>query len=270
MSKERFEVEGKEYFIKNIDSKTLAEAQKVYTKAFRGAIEDGAILKKSLDDHMRRQGLWDDKKQTEYTDLIKRSADIEYRIKSGQYTKASDLKQKAIELRQIRNEISNLLSVRNSLDANTAEGQADNARFNFLVSKLVYDYATQKPVFSSLSDYEERGSTALAIECAGKFASYMYGIEENFEETLIENKLLRKLNLLDKEGNLINRDGHRVDYEGNLLDESGSRIDAEGNRIDINNNPILDDSVIDSLDFEDDLAMETEVKKKTRKKTPAS
>ena len=255
MSQQKFEIKDKSYFIKTVSSDVITEAQKIYTKSFKKSIEDGAILKKSLEDHMRRQGLWDDAKQEEYLALIKKSADIEYKIKSGKINKASEVKNKAIELKKLRQEMSELMSVRNSMDSLTAEGQAENSRFNYFVSACCYDYDTQKPVYSSVDEYIEKSSTELANELASKFATYMYGLDDNFENSLIENKVLKKLNMLDSSGNLVDMQGRRIDFEGNLLDEYGSRIDSEGNRIDINNNPVIDDSVIDSLEFEDDISV---------------
>jgi hypothetical protein len=106
----KFEFEGKDYFIKPLEGKHITNGRKVYTKAFKKAVEDGAILKKSLDDHMRRQGLWDDSKQDEYTKLIKQSADLEYKIKSGHYKSASELRDKALELKEIRAETTTLMA----------------------------------------------------------------------------------------------------------------------------------------------------------------
>jgi hypothetical protein len=264
----RFSFEGKEYVIRPANAQASVEAQKVYNRAFKKAIEEGAILKKSLEDHMRRQGLWDDSKQEEYEALLKRSADIEYKIKSGFYKKASQLREKGIELKKIRNELSSLLMVRNSMDANTADGQADNERFFYLITACVFDYETQKPVYTSLEDYHDKSETSLAIKSAAEFANYAYGLEDNFEDGLIENKLLKKLGLLNDKGQLTNKHGQRVDLDGNLLNEEGSRIDKDGNRIDINNNPLLDDDVIDTLEFEDDLEDEQVEENKVAKKKP--
>jgi len=264
----RFSFEGKEYVIRPANAQASVEAQKVYNRAFKKAIEEGAILKKSLEDHMRRQGLWDDSKQEEYEALLKRSADIEYKIKSGFYKKASQLREKGIELKKIRNELSSLLMVRNSMDANTADGQADNERFFYLITACVFDYETQKPVYTSLEDYHDKSETSLAIKSAAEFANYAYGLEDNFEDGLIENKLLKKLGLLNDKGQLTNKHGQRVDLDGNLLNEEGSRIDKDGNRIDINNNPLLNDDVIDTLEFEDDLEDEQVEENKVAKKKP--
>jgi hypothetical protein len=260
----RFTFEDKEYVIKPINATTSIEAQKVYNKAFKRAIEEGAILKKSLEDHMRRQGLWDDGKQEEYEGLLKKSADIEYKIKSGAYKKASEVRDKSIELKKVRNQLTSLLMIRNSMDSTTADGHADNERFFYLITACIYDYQTQKPVYTSLEDYHEKSETELAAKCATEFANFAYGLEENYEDKLIENKLLKKLGLLNAEGQLTNKKGQRVDLDGNLLDEQGSRIDKDGNRIDINNNPVIDDSIIDDLEFEDDLSVDQEESKEKK------
>jgi hypothetical protein len=266
----RFTFNDKEYVIRPANAHASVEAQKVYNKTFKRAIEEGAILKKSLEDHMRRQGLWDDSKQEEYELLLKKSADIEYKIKTGQYKKASEVRDKSIELKRLRNELSSLLMVRNSMDSNTADGQADNERFFYLITACVYDYETQKSVYTSLDDYHEKADTELAVKCASEFANFAYGLEENFEDKLIENKLLKKLGLLNDKGQLTNKYGQRVDLEGNLLNSEGARIDKDGNRIDINNNPVIDDSVIDTLEFEDDLGENEVEEKSTTKKSRSS
>jgi hypothetical protein len=266
----RFTFEDKEYAIKPANAEASIEAQKVYNRAFKRAIEEGAILKKSLEDHMRRQGLWDDSKQQEYEELLKKSADIEYKIKSGFYKKASQVRDKSIELKKLRNQLSSLLTVRNSMDSMTADGQADNERFFYLITACVHDYETQKPVYTSLDDYHEKSDTDLAIECATQFANFAYGLEENYEDKLIENKLLKKLGLLNDKGQLTNKSGQRVDLDGNLLNEEGARIDTKGNRIDINNNPVIEDDIIDSLEFEDDLEGEIKEEVQTAKKTKVS
>lgn len=265
----RFEIDNEEYFIKEPDSKILSKAQAVYTKTFRKACDDGAILKNALDKHMRDQGLWNDSAQTEYETLLKESANIEYRIKNKEYKKKSELVAKGMRLREIRAKISELLSTRTSMDSVTAEGQADQERFAYLVSACVCSYKTQKPVFVSVDEYNEQATTDLGAICARKFANYMYGLDDNFESTLLENRLLKRLNVMNDDNQLINQDGLLVDDEGNLLNEDGARIDKEGNRIDINNNPILDDNIIDELEFEDDSETEPVKPAKTTKKSRA-
>lgn len=254
----RFEFKGKEYLVKPATAKISMEAQRVYTKAFKNAVEDGAILKRTLEDHMRRQGLWDDKKQEEYEVALKKSADIEHKIKSGSYKKASELRDKALELKKIRSGLASMLMERNSMDSLTADGIADNQRFFYLVSACVCDYDTQKPVFSSLDEYLAKAEDELTVKLSSEYANFAYGLDDKYEDRFVENKVLRKLNLLNEKGELVNTDGNRVDTSGNLIDVNGARVSKDGVRLDINNNPLLDDSTIDELVFEDDLRPKTE------------
>lgn len=262
----RITVDDKEYVLRGLDSTQVNEGQRVYNKAFKLALEENAILKKSLDDHMRRQGLWSDETEAEYNSLIKQIADLEFKIKSGTYKKASELRDKALNLATLRGKLSSLLSARNSMDSVTAEGQADQARFEYAVSVGVIDFLTNKPVFSSLQDYKNRESERLSIKLASEYADFAYGVDVNYHLNFVENKVLKRLGLINEDGELVDKKGRRVDSEGNLVDENGARIDEEGNRIDINNNPIIDDSALETLEFEDDLSEDPPSKKSRKKK----
>ena len=135
------------------------------------------------------------------------------------------------------------------MDSNTAEGQADNARFNALVCTCVFDYDTQKPVYSSIDDYHKRGSEDLSIALASKFANFLYGIDENYDDSLVENKFLRRFKLIDKDGRFLDKDGNYVDVDGNRVDEDGYRLDADGVRVDLNGHKLGSD--IDTAEFEE-------------------
>ena len=52
-------------------AKHLREAQLSYNRAFRDALESGALLRQKLEDHMREQGIWDDTKQERYDEINK-------------------------------------------------------------------------------------------------------------------------------------------------------------------------------------------------------
>ena len=119
-------------FVRKPGVKDYRDAQLVYNKAFRKALEGGAILKQKLNDFIMEQGLWDDKKEAKYKGLLNKIRDIET-VLSGGGISLSKAKEAAIDLRRTRNELQELISDRNSYEANCAEGQADNEKFNFLV-----------------------------------------------------------------------------------------------------------------------------------------
>lgn len=243
----RFTVGEKDYFIK-VSPEAMSEGKKAHNKAFREALEDGALLRKSLTKYMREQGAWDDKKESEYQEYIKKISDLEYRLSSGKM-KISEGKALAVELSKCRNEFRELISERNMMDTNTAEGQADNARFNALVAACVFNYDTQKSVYSSLEDYHKRGSEDLSVELAAKFANFLYGVDEKYDDNLVENKFLRRFKLIDEDGRFLDKDGNYVDVDGNRVDKDGYRLDAEGVRVDINGHRLGSD--IDTAEFEE-------------------
>ena len=65
------------------DSKKLSEAQKVYNKYFRDALESGALLRQRLDGYMREQGIWNDQKEKEYNELTERINKTEKKLAAG-------------------------------------------------------------------------------------------------------------------------------------------------------------------------------------------
>jgi hypothetical protein len=222
MSDNRFTVRDNDYFMKT-SPKDLSDAKKVHNKGFRDALEGGALLRKGLIKYMREQGVWDDTKEEQYQVFIKKISELEFKLASGKM-KVSEGRQLAIDLSKLRNEFRELISERNLMDTNTAEGQADNARFNFLLTKSVYDYNTQKPVYASLDEYIDRGSEPLAMDLASKFANFFYGVDENYDKGLVENKFLRRFKLIDEEGRFLDKDGKFIDVDGKPLDENGYRL----------------------------------------------
>lgn len=250
MEEVKFTYEDKEYFITPVKAKTVTDAQKVYNKAFREAIENGALLRKKLDSYMRDQKLWDDQREEEYSNMIKEIADLEYNLNSGGI-KLSDAKRDALRLRSLRETLKDLISERSYMDANTAEGQADNERFNYLVSACVMDYLTRKPVYS-YEKYIEEINTDFAIKCAQKFAHYMYGLDENYDDTLPENKFLKRFKFVDEKSRLVDKNRHLIDEKGNLIDEEGYRVNENEERVDINGRLLLT-TTVDDVEFENDL-----------------
>lgn len=249
----RFEVDGVEYGIIDVSADILSEATIVYNKAFNTAIKNGAMVRKVLSQHLRQQGLWGDDKEEELKLLCKDIAAIEYKIKSGQVKKASEMKELALQLKEKRAGVFSTNQLLSEYDSITAEGIADNEKFNYIASRCIVDYTTQCPLFSSLSDFTAKANDTKYLTVIVKFAEHYYNLDNSFANSLLENRVLKKLHVVDDSLNFINKEGKRVDKDGNLVDENGNRIDAEGNRIDINNNPLIDDSVIDELDIEYDL-----------------
>lgn len=249
-------IDGKETELE-IRAATLAdqrESQKVYNQAFSDAVKSGSIVRAKLDDLLKDQGLWDDKKEIEFKTLQKQILDSEKKLaKGGISLKAA--KNLAINLQQFRNSLRDLISVKTNLDSHTAEGQADNARFNYLVSACVVYKNNGNKYFKNYEDYLNRAAETVSIVAAQKLASIMYGLDNDFEKKLPENKFLIKykfvnddLQLVDTEGRLVDEEGRLIDSNGRFINEEGKFVDKDGNLVDAGGDwivefePFLDDN----------------------------
>jgi hypothetical protein len=233
--------------------KVKQDAQKVYNKAFRDAIESGAILRAKIESVMREQKLWDDEKEAGLRKLQTKIGENERKIRSGGI-KLSDARSLAIELRKDRSELRSLNSERTSLDNNSAEAQADNAQFNFFVSACTVHANDGKSYYKSYDDYVSREEDPATNLAAGALARMLYNLEEDYEKKLPENQFLLKykfaddsLHLVDAQGRKVDSDGRLVNDDGRYINESGEFIDREGNLVDVDGNyvveekPFLDD-----------------------------
>ena len=257
MKKEEIKVEingeEKTFIVRSPSLADQREAQKIYNTAFTDAIKSNSVVRAKMEDVLEEQGLWNKEKQKKYEDLQQKLVDGEKKLAKGGFA-LSDARKLALEMRNIRLDIRDLISVRTSLDTHSAEGQADNARFNYLVSACVVYKDNDKPYFKDLEDYTNRSDDPVALAGAQSLANMIYGLDDNFEKNLPENKFLRKYKFVNEELRFIDKKGRTVDSEGRLVDENGRFIDDEGNFVDREGNIVDADGeyVVDSQPFLDD------------------
>ena len=267
---------------KNGDKKVVAvvdptakdrnEAQLHYLKAFRKALENGAILRQKLEDYLRDQKIWDEEKETRYSEIVKEIAEGERQLSKGGI-KLIEAKDIALNMRDCRNEFRVLVSERTSMDANTAEAQADNASFNYLVYSCTVDPNSGKQIFDSLDDYEENADEPFAARAAATLADKLYQLDPDYEKGLPENKFLIQYKFADNKLRLLNNDGKLVDEDGRLLNDDGRYINEDGNLIDVDGNLVDEEGefVADFVPFTDDdgkpIVLEEEKKETPKKRT---
>lgn len=264
MNKRTFKIEisgiEKEIAVKLPNAKQKKMSNILYAKSFKDYVESGLFVRDSLESHMRSNGLWDDKKQKMYETLQDTILKYESILNRGGIKK-SEGRQAAVDLIRARRALTILLAERNHLDRMTAEGMADNDKFNYLISACTVYNDTGTPVFKNLEDYEERAEEMVANKAATTLMAMLYELEEDFQQNLPEQKFLRKYNYVDKDsrfindaGELINMDGQRVNEEGYLIDDSGNIAEeiAEDLKpqpfLDEDGQPILDDEAQPALD----------------------
>ena len=136
-----------------------------------------------------------------------------------------------------------------SLEENTAEALADNARFDFLVAHCTF-HENGETVYKDMKDYNSKSSDEVAFAAASELATMMYSIDSDFEKNLPENKWLKNKELVNEDLALVNKDGKRVDLEGRIIDENGYYLDDKGNRVDKQGNPLSEDGFYEEIDDE--------------------
>jgi hypothetical protein len=230
----------KEFMARLPNVEEQREGQKIYNRAWTDAVKSGALLRSKLEDFMIEQKIWTEEKQQKVSEPG-REINSKEKILAKGGIKLSEAKKLALDLKRDRLKLRELISKRMELDVHTAEGQADNERFNYWVSTCLVYNDTKKKVFNSLDDYLNRSSEDYAVVGASKLAELLYNLNSNFENNLEENQFLREFNFVDDQGRLINEDGKLIDEFGKLIDEEGYYVDEEGNRVDVDGNPVDDD-----------------------------
>lgn len=252
IDKQKFEVDGTAYYVKKPTVEDHNEAQKVYNSTLADAIKSGAILRLKLDDVMEEQGVWTQKKEEQLTTLNKKLSQKENVLRKGGI-KVSEAQKIAMEMRELRGEIRDLLSKRIQMDSNTAEGQAENSKFNFLVHRCtVYYDNKEKRYFETYEDYLNAPNVGVAVQAANILANLMYSGGEDYEGSLTEIKFLKKFGFMDDKNRFV-KDGKLYDYEsGHYLDENGFFVLENGTRCNRDGEPI-EQGDIETAEFIDDL-----------------
>jgi hypothetical protein len=229
------------------------ESQKVYNQAFSDAVNSGSIVRARLDDLLKEQGLWDDQKEAKFAALQTSINDKEQSLAKGGIS-LSQAKSMALEIRKLRLEMRELISIKTNLDTHTAEGQADNAKFNYLVSRCLVYKNSKKTYFATYEDYLNRASDIIGVMGAQKLAAMMYGLDSEFEKKLPENKFLIDYKFVDQDLRFINKEGKLTDQDGRLIDKNGRYINDKGEFVDKNGSLVNQegDYVADFKPFIDD------------------
>ncbi len=237
------------------------EAQMVESSYFNQAIKEGNITRGGLRDHMFKTGEWDKSKDEELKELgLKVLAGERQLARGGRdvsgktFTKvqARDL---ALEIRAWRYEQLILLARSRDLDAYTVEGKAENAKFDFFMSKCIYN-EDQSQHFKDVEDYKIRADleNEYINKAAGELANMIYNYDPEHEKKNAEYKFLVKYGYAREDGSLVDDQARLIDGEGNLLNEDGRLVNEDGEYIDINGDRVDKDGmpVEDFVEFDDE------------------
>ena len=229
------------FVVRRPGNRVSNDSQRKGALVWTQCVREGVMTKKELKKYMVENGIWDEGKDAAEKKIIDEIADLEKELYLGTKVgkmKASDGKDIAIKMRIKRGELRELLSDRVALEANTAEGLSDNARFDYIVAHCTYNEDGTR-VYKDLDDYDARSDSDVAFQAASALAEMIYVVDKDFENKLPENKFLKKfefvnddLSLINKEGTTVDTEGRRINDEGHYLDEDGKRVDVDGHLLD--------------------------------------
>ncbi len=212
-------------------------AQLYANKALKEALDSGAMIKAKLQDYLRKQGLWDDDKEKEAQELLKKMREGEKQLKMGGKTPSGDkfslvqAKELALQMRKWRNQHTMLVAKVNELDDYTAESLAENARFEALLWLCMVDDEGNR-IFETYADYEKNKNETFVIDAAEQLGFLLWDLDPDFQKNLPENQFLLSYKFVDEDLRLLNKDGHLVDFENRLIDKDGNYVTEDGARCD--------------------------------------
>lgn len=232
--KVKVESEGKVYFVSKPTKKQEDEARLISNKIFRKAADAGCYFRNELTDKLKQTGVWTKEEEKEYQDVIVSLAKNQRILDEGGID-LEEAKKVAIDMRIQRMRMFELTVTLREHDPRTVEGQSENAYFDALVAFCTSNEDGTK-TFKNYEDYLDKSNEQYSVDCASALAKMVYGINEDWEKDLPENKFLLEFNFVNEDLRLVNEEGHLVDTKGRLINEDGELIDKKGNLVDEDGN----------------------------------
>lgn len=212
------------------------EAQLHYNKVFKEKVLGGTLLRLQIEDVLRDRNILTEEKKAKIDKLNKKLIEGELALARGGIRKgeAYDL---ALDMIKARRELREQNRERTLLDQNTAEGQADNERFSYLIANCTKNANTGTSYFKNYQDYLEKEGKDVVPALAGQnLMGLMYDFVE-IQKQLPEYKFLVKYGYCDdqlrlkKDGKFIDEDGNLIDEDGRFVNEKGEYVDNFGNKV---------------------------------------
>ena len=234
-----------ELIVRTPNATDLQKAQMESNKVFRLAVDGGSMLRSELNDYLRKRGLWNDDMEKDLSKIDDELYESRKKLLKGGMKK-SEAKAICLRMRTLRFQQAALLHEQRQHDIYTAEAQAENAKFDFLVSCSVFDTEGNK-YFKDVEDYKSRATEPAAAEAASVLAELVNGYDPDWEKKLPENEFLVKhgfvneeMQFVNKEGKLVDSEGRLINKDGRFINEAGELINRDGERVDEAGIPIIE------------------------------
>lgn len=190
------EVDGVEqsYFIANPSGEDIRKADWQYSKIYNQAILDDLLTQSQMIDLLKKQGVIS---QTYANDIEETRAQLAaeiYKLETlPEGTEDSFREDTALSVAATRDELFRLNQRVNGPMGNTCENIAEDARVEFLTSRIVQNKDGSN-FWEDFDAYRNEDNTALAVKARFEVMLWMQGLNSDFLENTPEQKTLREVN----------------------------------------------------------------------------
>ena len=183
-------VNAKTYYISIPTADDVRGADWQYSKTYTKSLVEGITTSAEMMDILMRRGVIGpefEQRQKELTDVLS------IKVESLQNSDNIDDKQKtAIEVAAAREELFNWNQRLNGPMANTCEQMADDARLEYLTSRMVQS-VDGKRLWDDYSDFLTEKNQALAMRSRFEVMLYLQGLESDFLEKTPEAMAIKEI-----------------------------------------------------------------------------
>ena len=181
------------YFIANPSGEDIRKADWQYSKIYNQAIVDGFLTQAQMIQVLKEKGILND----EYTDKLDRvrTALAAELFKLENLLEAADEQDReasALEVAGLRDELFQMNQMVNGPMGNTCENLAEDARTEYLTSRIIQT-KDGKRLWEEHESYRAEENTALCVKSRFEVMLWMQGLDSDFLENTPEQKTLREI-----------------------------------------------------------------------------
>ena len=182
------------YYIANPTGEDIRKADWQYSKVYNQAILDDLLTQAQMIDLLKKQGVISEDYATEVEETRSRLAGEIYKLEALPES-AADLEREdaALSVAATRDELFRLNQRVNGPMGNTCENIAEDARVEFLTSRVLQNKDGSK-LWEDFDAYLNEENTALSVKARFEVMLWMQGLNSDFLENTPEQQTLRDVN----------------------------------------------------------------------------
>ncbi len=185
------EKETNHYFIASPSGEDIRKADWQYSKIYNQAIVDGFLTQTQMINVLKDKGILDDA-YTEKLENVRTSLAAELFKLENLLEEAAEIDREssALEVAGLRDELFQLNQMVNGPMGNTCENLAEDARTEYLTSRIIQTKDGKK-LWEEYEDYRSEDNTALCVKSRFEVMLWMQGLGSDFLENTPEQVVLR-------------------------------------------------------------------------------